>query len=101
MDKAKVRRIILSIYADSPELVNHRTALLAAVWRDCGWNNNKSLEDNLEAMPSAETVSRRLRELHQEGLVSYTEKELERRTEAFTHEIEQHSAFKWFDRKRG
>lgn len=104
MNKEKIRNTILRLYEYDPDIVNDRTKLLAKVWREFGWNNLYSLETNLSRVPSAESVSRRLRDLHQEGLIKYSDDELERRTDAFNNEREAHSSneavFVGLDRKK-
>lgn len=94
MNKSKIRNIVLECYYEDNNVVNDRTALIAAVWRKSGWDDSRSLEENLMRVPSAESITRRLRELHQEGLIEYSSDELERRTEAFKTEQEIHSSHK-------
>ena len=91
MNKDKIRDLILDLYETDPDVVNDRTLLLQRVWYRCGWNDFKPMLHNLPLMPSAETVSRRLRELHEEGLIIYADTELERRTDAFKRELDEHT----------
>lgn len=99
MNKAKVQQTTLLAYMDNKDIVNDRTALLAEVWRRYGWNDSQSLEENLRKVPSAESVSRRVRELHELGMIQYSQKELERRDEAFKNEVEEHrpAAVSWLN----
>lgn len=93
MNKTKLERTILSIYYADKNIVNDRTALLASVWRAYGWSDHRSLEDNLSKVPSAETITRRLRKLHEIGKIVYSEKESDRRYQAFKAERDLHSTW--------
>ena len=91
MNKGKVQNIIIQCYEDDTDIVNHRTALLAKVWRIYGWSDSRTLEYNLEHLSSAETVSRCLRSLHEAGVIKYSDEELKRRDNAFKSEQAEHS----------
>lgn len=98
MNKTKVRNIILKLYSDNPQIVNDEAALLAAVWRFCGWDDNKSLEENVKYLPRGESVARRRRDLHIEGLIKYSDEAMDERFEAFARERELNtpkSAISW------
>lgn len=95
MNKSKIRNLVLECYYENNNVVNDRTTLIAAVWRKCGWDDSYSLEENLQRVPSAESITRRLRELHEEDLIVYSSDELERRIEAFKKERDIHGVYPW------
>ena len=91
MNRRKIESIIIECYEHDKDIVNDRTALLAQVWRKYGWSDERTLEQNLSKLPSTESVSRCLRALHEDGVVQYSEEELQRRTKAFEAEQAEHS----------
>jgi hypothetical protein len=88
MSQDKIRNIILSLYKRNSGIVNDEAALLAGVWRECGWRDDCSMEWNIQAMPRAESVSRRRRELYNEGLIEYSEDRQEEIMDAMHSEQE-------------
>lgn len=96
MNKAKLQQTILLLYNEDRTIVNDEVRLLEQVWLKYGWDDNKSLYDNMVRMPRAESVSRRRRELHQLGLIEYSDDALKSRTDAYNNEIQEHrSAVSW------
>lgn len=96
MNKAKLQQTILLLYNEDRTIVNDEVRLLEQVWLKYGWDENKSLYDNMVRMPRAESVARRRRELHQLGLIEYSDDALKLRTDAYNNEIQEHrSAVSW------
>lgn len=99
-NKATLKKMVVDAYHADPEIVNDDALLLAYVWGRLGWNDHASLEANLRRMPRPESVTRRRREAHEEGLIKYSKKALEDRTEAFINERDSHSTHVPLDYKR-
>ena len=98
MNKNKIRNIILKLYAEDKNVVNDDVILLERVWIECGWSNSRSLYDNLSRMPRSESITRRRRELYNEGLIQYSDNALEARTEAYKSERDyQSKAVSWLN----
>lgn len=91
-DKKKLKQMVVDAYNEDPEIVNNDATLLAYIWGRSGWNPNDTLLANLLRMPRSESVTRRRREAHEEGLIKYSKKALEDRTEAFINERDSHSS---------
>ena len=75
----------------NPGVQNDDASLVSAVWRTEGWLDSGSLEDNLKRVTRSETITRRRRELHNMGLVTYSEKADKTRMVAFKNERDMHS----------
>ena len=89
MDISKKQRQVLEVIQRNPQAANDDAALLDCFWREIdGWDETKSLYWNLSRSTHAETITRRRRELFNMGLIQYTNKALEVRTEAFNNERE-------------
>lgn len=88
MNRERIRSLILELYEAAPIIVNDEAVLLGAVWRKCGWNNSTSLEVNLALLPRPESISRRRRELYNEGLIKYSKDAESVRMEAMENEQE-------------
>ena len=96
--RQKIRNTILALYKENPEIVNDDTLLLERVWLALGWDENRSLYDNLSRLPRPESITRRRRELFNEGLIVYSEKADKDRIEAFKNEREaQSKAVSWLN----
>ena len=88
MNKNKIEQVILDLYRNNKDIVNDDTILLEKVWYAFGWDDNKSLYDNLSRVPRPESITRRKRELRETWLIEYSQKALDDRTEAFKSEQE-------------
>lgn len=95
MKLSKLQQKVLNVINNHPGVQNNEAALVAAVWRVEGWSDFSTLEENLKRVTHAETISRRRRELHQMGLISYSDEADKMRTEAFINERELHSGTSW------
>lgn len=77
--------MIYNVYLKNKELVNDDADMFAAICEPL-WDNSLSLRDNLRRLPRSETLTRRRRELHEAGLITYSPKAMKTRTEAFKKE---------------
>lgn len=77
--------MIYNVYLKNKELVNDDADMFAAICEPL-WDNSLSLRDNLRRLPRSETLTRRRRELHEAGLITYSPKAMKTRTEAFKSE---------------
>lgn len=92
MNKALIKQNVLRIINECHEAADDDALLFAKYWeRFDGWSNNVSLYDNLRRVTRPETITRRRRELHEAGLIQYSDEALKDRTTAFNNELEQHS----------
>lgn len=63
--RAKIRKA----YYKNNKVADDDALLLNEVWKASGWDNNKTLLQNLRAMPSPETIRRTRQKLVAEGLI--------------------------------
>lgn len=75
----KMRILIRQAYSRDKKVANDDVLLLSEVWMASGWDNSKSLLQNLKNMPSPETVTRTRRKLVEEGLICPSMSATERR----------------------
>lgn len=73
--RAKIRRA----YYKNNKVADDDTLLLNEVWKASGWDNSKTLLQNLRAMPSPETIRRTRQKLVAEGLIKPSTTATERR----------------------
>lgn len=100
MDLNKMQQLVLGVIRKTPGSENDDAALIAAVWRQKGWDDKRTLEENIRRMPRPESITRRRRELHEKGLIHYSKDAMEMREEAFRNERELHGALPWlYDEK--
>ena len=81
----KLQHVVYRAYLEDNNVVNDDALLQASVWSKY-WNDQKSLYENLKVCPRAESLSRRRRELYNMGLITYSDKKLKERTEAYKNE---------------
>lgn len=93
MNLGKMQKVVFDTIKKYPGIQNDDAALIAAVWREKDWRDDWTLEQNIRVMPRPESITRRRRELHQMGLITYSQKADETREEAFKNERELHSGF--------
>ena len=65
--------------------------LLAAVWREEGWNDSLTLLDNLKRVSNPETITRARRKLHELGLIEYSDEADARREKEMIRHIDENS----------
>ena len=63
--RAKIRKA----YYRNNKVADDDALLLNEVWKASGWDNSKTLLQNLRAMPSPETIRRTRQKLVAEGLI--------------------------------
>jgi len=91
MNLSKLQRLVYKVIQDNPGVQNDDAKLVAAVWRTEGWNDSRSLEDNIKRVTRSESITRRRRELHEAGLITYSGEAMKARTEAYKKEQNAHS----------
>lgn len=92
ISKVIIKQMVVDAYHEDPNLVNDDALLQAYIWGRFGWSSQKTLAENLQNMPRAESITRRRREAHVEGLITYSKKADEERMQAFQNERDEHSA---------
>lgn len=92
---SKMQRIVYQVIQANPGVQNNDAQLVAAVWRHLGWSDTAPLEENITKVARAETITRRRRELHEKGLITYSDEANKEREEAFRNERDAHSASPW------
>lgn len=91
----RMQKLVYEVIQANPGIQNNDAALVAAVWRYGGWNDSAPLEENISHVARAETITRRRRELHEMGLITYSDEADKERTEAFINERDSHAAVPW------
>jgi hypothetical protein len=82
---------VYRLIQENDGIQNDDADLVAAFWRQEGWSDNRSLEENIRRVTRGETICRRRRELHDMGLITYSPEALKSRTVAFRNEQNTHS----------
>lgn len=96
----RLQQIVYNVIQQFPGVQDDDAALTAAVWRVTGWSDYATLEENVRLVARPESITRRRRELHQMGLITYSDKAMRRRTEAFINERDKHSKANWLKGER-
>jgi len=91
------QQLVLDAIKQHPKAADDDALLMATVWSKEGWDDSLSLYDNLSHVTRPETLTRRRRELHDLGLVTYSSDADKTRYEAFKREIEEHIAVSWLN----
>jgi len=91
MKMNKLQKLVYKVIQENPGVQDDDARLIAAVWRECGWDDGVSLEDNIAYMPRSESITRRRRELHERGLITYSKDADLSRYDAFISERDMHS----------
>lgn len=95
----KKQKLVYDVIMANPGVQNNDADLIAAVWRHEGWSDARGLEQNLATVTRSETITRRRRDLHTLGLITYSKDALEERSEAYENERNNHSEYEqvpWF-----
>ena len=69
----RIQDRVLRVIHSNPGVEDDDKQLLAAVWREEGWNDSLTLLDNLKRVSNPETVTRARRKLHELGLIEYSD----------------------------
>ena len=83
INSRNIRVKIEKAYARNRKVADDDMLLLAEVWMDSGWDNSKSLIDNLRNMPSPETIRRTRQKMVEEGAIRPSLTASERRYKNF------------------
>lgn len=74
-----MRKTILRLCKERPNLANDDIALMAAIWIEEGWYEQLTLVQNLKRVSNPETIRRTRQKLQQEGLLKRNEDTTDRR----------------------
>jgi len=101
MNISKKQKLVLDAINEFPEAANNDALLLSLVWereKFESYYNIGGLGYALMNVTRPETITRRRRELFNMGLIKYSDKALEDRTDAFKSEVEEHhKAISWLN----
>lgn len=94
IDLKGIRKAVYEVIQRNPQAANDDAVLLERYWIEVdGWDENKSLYWNLSKVTRPETITRRRRELHNMGLINYSDQANDFREEAFINERDNASTF--------
>lgn len=79
INSKNIRKKVLVAYMCDKKIADDDSLLIAKIWERCGWDNSKSLVDNLRAMPNPETIRRTRARLVEEGKITPSVSATERR----------------------
>lgn len=79
----EIRTMVRRACNKSQLAIDSDKKLIAEVWKMCGWDNSKSLYENLKMMPTAGSITRTRRRLVEEGLIEPSIDATERRYRSF------------------
>lgn len=86
MNKQKMLDMVVSVCNEVPEAKNDDALLVSEVWRRLGWDNSQSLYANMKRLPRGESITRRRRQAHLMGLITYSDEADAVRFEAYERE---------------
>jgi len=78
-----MRYVIRMAYFKNEKVADDDALLISEVWKAYGWDNSKTLLQNLRSMPNPETITRTRRKLISEGLIKPSMSATERRYKSF------------------
>ncbi len=90
MNKQTIKDRIMALYYQDERIASDDALLIAMYWQS-DWDSTKSLEYNLKRLTRSETITRRRRELINEGKIKATKLAESERYEAFINEQAEHS----------
>ena len=79
INSENIRAKIRKAYFKNPKVADDDALLLNEVWKMSGWDKNKTLLQNLRAMPSPETIRRTRQKLVSEKLIKPSMSAIDRR----------------------
>jgi len=86
-DLNRIQKNVLHICTKYPEAVDDRSMLLEKYWLEFdGWSEYRSLYDNLKYSTRPETITRRLREIREMGLVQHSQEVADQNIKAMENE---------------
>lgn len=93
--KKLVRRNVCKLIAKYPSLANDDRLLVVGYWRMIdGWDDDKELVYNIARATSWDTITRTRRLLHQQGIITYSDKVEEKRFNRFIEMRDEYSTKK-------
>lgn len=78
-----MRAVVRKAYFKNEKVADDDALLISEVWKEYGWDNSKTLLQNLRCMPHPETITRTRRKLISEGLIKPSMNATERRYRSF------------------
>lgn len=78
-----LRKEIQNVYIEDNAVADDDKLLIAKIWARHGWDCGKSLYENLNEMPSAESIRRTRQKLVAEGLMKTSDNVREKRYRAY------------------
>lgn len=78
-----MRAVVRKAYSKNEKVADDDALLISEVWKEYGWDNGKTLLQNLRSMPHPETITRTRRKLIAEGLIVPSMDATERRYKSF------------------
>lgn len=97
---SKLRNRVLAVIQANPGVEDDDKQLLAAVWREEGWLEYLSLDDNLKRVSNPESITRCRRKLHELGLIEYSAEADKRREKEMLRHLDEnsdHKAVSWLN----
>ena len=88
---ANVEDLILQAYARDPKVVDEDWYLIGAVWKLSGWDDSKTLFENLKHSISPESITRARRKLYEQEKIKYSKDAEDRRYEQYKEKTEEYS----------
>lgn len=79
INSENIRNKIQRAYYKNARVADDDTLLLNEVWKASGWDNSKTLLQNLRNMPSPETIRRTRQKMVSEGIIKPSMSAIERR----------------------
>jgi len=96
MRLSKMQQMVYDVIKENPGVQNNDAKLVAAVWRKYGWSDHAPLEENINRVARSETITRRRRELHEMGFITYSKEADETREHAYLKE-KNNKAIPWLE----
>lgn len=88
---SRIQDRVLRVIHSNPGVEDDDKQLLAAVWREEGWNDRLTLLDNLKRVSNPESITRARRKLHELGLIEYSDEADKRREKEMIRHLEENS----------
>lgn len=93
---------IMRLYEQDRNVVNFDKLLISRYWLEFdGWDNYKTLLENMVRATPASTITRARRVLHENGYIIYSKSVAERRERLYKEKLEEHSKGGFFKRMIG
>lgn len=83
INSQQMRTRIITLCRINENYANDDIKLIAAIWNREGWDQNRSLYDNLRSVSHPETIRRTRQRLQSEGVIQAREKTVDKRYDEF------------------